>query len=541
MSQLKDPVREGIQRGWKVMGGPFGRPPENIMCDVAIIGSGAGAGITAEILTKAGLQVVIIEEGPLKSSSDFNQKESEAYPQLYQESAARKTEDKAINILQGRCVGGSTTVNWTSSFRTPASTLAFWQERFGLKSYTVDALSPYFEQAERRLNIVPWLAPPNENNDLLRRGAAKLGIPAQAIARNVKGCWNLGSCGMGCPTNAKQSMLVTTLPAALDKGARLLTETRAERLELRNGRVTALLCRSLESKSALGQQIQGQSAIKIVAKHYVLAGGAINSPAVLLRSGAPDPHGRLGKRTFLHPVVMSSAVFEQKVEAWNGAPQTIYTDHFLETQAIDGPIGYKLEAPPLHPLIFATTVPGIGKSQHDLLKAFPHTHTLLALMRDGFHDDAPGGQVKLRGDDSPVLDYALSDYIMEGGRRALLSMMEIQFAAGALQVLPMHELAQPYTVWSQARDAVNALPMKPLLTKVVSAHVMGGCGLAGTEVLGVTRPDGVHWQLDNLSIHDGSLFPTSIGANPQLSVYGTVNRLAQALAKKLSGQDVVLA
>ena len=106
---------------------------------------------------------------------------------------------------------------------------------------------------------------------------------------------------------------------------------------------------------APAQQTRAQAAIKIVAKHYVLAGGAINSPAVLLRSGAPDPHSRLGTRTFLHPVVMSSGVFDQKVEAWNGAPQTIYSDHFLDTQAIDGPIGYKLEAPPLHPIIFAST------------------------------------------------------------------------------------------------------------------------------------------------------------------------------------------
>ena len=83
--------------------------------------------------------------------------------------------------------------------------------------------------------------------------------------------------------------------------------------------------------------------------------------------------------------------------------------------------------------------------------------------------------------------------------------------------------------------------MKPMLTRVVSAHVMGGCGLAATERRGVTRPDGVHWQLENLSIHDGSLFPTSIGANPQLSIYGAVNRLAQGLAKKLSGRDVTLA
>ncbi len=541
MSQLSDPIREGLKRGWKVFGGPLGQAPETIVCDVAIIGSGAGAGITAELLAKAGLQVVIVEEGPLKSSSDFKQKESEAYPQLYQESAARRTEDKAITILQGRCVGGSTTVNWTSSFRTPAPTLRYWQDHFDLADYNADALAPYFEQAESRLNILPWLTPPNENNDLLRRGAAKLGISAAVISRNVKGCWNLGSCGLGCPTNAKQSMLVTTIPAALERGAQLLTEMRAEKFELVNGKVTALYCRNVMPNGALAHIPPAQAATKIIAKHYVLAAGAINSPAVLLRSQAPDPHGLLGKRTFLHPVVMSSSVFEQKVEAWNGAPQTIYTDHFLDTQAIDGPMGYKLEAPPLHPVIFASTVPGWGQSQQALLKTFPHNHTLLALLRDGFHDESRGGQVKLRGDGSAVLDYPLTGYVLAGARRALLSMMEIQFAAGARQVFPLHEMAQPYTSWREASDAVNALPMKPLLTKVVSAHVMGGCGMAGHENRGVTRADGVHWQLENLSIHDGSIFPTSIGANPQLSIYGTVNRLAQGLVKNLTGRDMALA
>ena len=541
MSALTDPIREGLQRGWKVLGGELGPIPEKIVCDVVIIGSGAGAGITAELLARAGLQVVMVEEGPLKSSTDFNQLESEAYPALYQESAARKTRDKAINILQGRCVGGSTTVNWTSSFRTPASTLKFWQDRFGLRDYTEAALAPYFAQAEQRLNIAPWQVAPNENNALLRRGALKLGMQAETISRNVKGCWNLGSCGLGCPTNAKQSMLVTTIPAALDLGAQLLTQTRAERFELANGRVTALVCQSIKPNGAPAQSPSMQVAAKIIAKHYVLSGGAINSPAVLLRSGAPDPHGRLGSRTFLHPVVMSSSVFDQKVEAWSGAPQSVYTDHFLQTQPVDGAMGYKLEAPPLHPLIFASTVPGFGQGQHDLLKSFAHNHTLLALLRDGFHDEAPGGQVKLRGDGSAVLDYALTDYVMEGGRRALLSMMELQFAAGARQVLPLHEMAVPYTTWGQAREAVLALPMKPRLVKIVSAHVMGGCGMAGGERQGVTRPDGIHWQLDNLSVHDGSIFPTSIGANPQLSVYGTVNRLAQGLVKTLTGRDVALA
>jgi choline dehydrogenase-like flavoprotein len=346
-----DPIAAGLARGWRVFGGARAATPATLECDVAIIGSGAGAGISAELLSGAGLSLVIVEEGPLKSSQDFRQLEAEAYPSLYQESAARKTSDKAIVILQGRCVGGSTTVNWTSSFRTPSSTLAFWREHFGLNELNDDAMSPWFLQAERRLSIGPWLAPPNENNDLLRRGSLKLGIAAAAIQRNVKGCWNLGSCGLGCPTNAKQSMLVTTIPAALDRGATLLVQTRAERFEHKAGRIAALHCTPVQANGAIADDSR---ATRIVARHYVLAGGAINSPAVLLRSGAPDPHTLLGARTFLHPVVVSLAEFHHRVAGWEGAPQTIYSDHYLDVDPIDGPIGYKLEAPPLHPLIFAT-------------------------------------------------------------------------------------------------------------------------------------------------------------------------------------------
>jgi choline dehydrogenase-like flavoprotein len=537
MSRQPDPIQDGLARGWRVHGGPYAALPARITCDVAIVGTGAGAGITAELLTQAGLDVVMVEEGPLKSSADFNQRESEAYPALYQESAARKTADKAINILQGRCVGGSTTVNWTSSFRTPSGTLKHWQQHFGLAALTDDLLSPWFFQAERRLNIGPWLAPANENNDLLRRGAAKLGIPAAAIQRNVKGCWNLGSCGMGCPTNAKQSMLVTTLPVALNRGARLLVQTRAQSFDLTGKTIDALVCVPVRDNGSLASR----ATTRIVAKHYVVAGGAINSPALLKRSNVADPHDVLGARTFLHPVVISAATFDHKVEGWNGAPQTIYSDHFLDTQPIDGPIGYKLEAPPMHPVIFASTLPGYGQAQADLLKQFPNTHSLLALMRDGFHEQSIGGTVKLRTDGSPLLDYPLTDYVMDGARRAFLSMAEIQFAAGARQVLPVHEMSGTYTTWSQAREAINALPMKPLLTRIVSAHVMGGCAMAATERQGVVQPDGQHWQLNNLSVHDGSLFPTSIGANPQLSVYGIVNMLATGLAKRLTGRDVRLA
>jgi choline dehydrogenase-like flavoprotein len=537
MSKLPDPFREGLAQGWKASNGADGLP-ETLDCDVVIVGTGAGGGITAELLTQAGLNVVLIEEGPLRTSSDFNQKESEAYADLYQDGAGRKTLDGAIALLQGRCVGGTTVINWASSFRTPASTLDYWRAQFGLSDFTEAAMAPWFAQAEKRLNMHKWEeAPPNLNNEILRTGAHKIGISAEIIPRNVKGCWNLGSCGLGCPTNAKQSMLVTTIPGSLKAGARLFHQTRAEHFEFEGKKVKALVCAGIQVN---GVRVSDKT-MRITARHYVVSGGAINSPVLLKRSKAPDPHGLLGTRTFLHPVAFSSAVFDEKVEGWAGAPQSIYSDHFIQHNPHDGPIGYKLEATPIHPGLMSILIGGHGKALAERFKDYPHTQMMLALLRDGFHPESIGGTAMLNIDGSAMLHYPLSDYVLEGFRQALLTMAEVQFAAGAKKVLPMHEQGSRYTNWADTKAAIAKFDMKPYLVGAGSAHIMGGCAMAGQESKGVVRPDGVHWQIENLSVHDGSVFPTSIGANPQLSIYGTVNRMATQLAKRLSGKDVVLA
>jgi choline dehydrogenase-like flavoprotein len=243
----------------------------------------------------------------------------------------------------------------------------------------------------------------------------------------------------------------------------------------------------------------------------------------------------LGRRTFLHPTVISAALMSEPVHAHAGAPQTVYSDHFLDTLATDGPLGFKLEAPPLHPVIFATTMSGYGEQHAVLMREFNNTHVLLALLRDGFHPESAGGRVLLRGDGSPVLDYPLNEFLFEGVRRAYLAMAEIQFAAGARQVLPIHEQAAQYTSWQQARQAIAELPLKPLSTRVVSAHVMGGCAMSNDPRLGVVNNDGRHHQWSAVSVLDGSLFPTSIGANPQLSIYAIVARLATRLGVELTG------
>jgi len=528
-SRVADPIAQGLARGWKTLDAATLDRDRELEFDVVVVGSGAGGGVTAEVLALAGLEVAIVEEGPLASSSEFRMREREAYPRLYQESAGRQTLDKAITILQGRCVGGSTTVNWTSSFRTPAATLRQWRDVHGLSGMTEVALEPWFRRMEERLGIAPWAVAPNENNDILRRGCEKLGIATAAIPRNVKGCANLGYCGMGCPIDAKQSMLVTTIPAALDRGATLVHRARVTRLDLSGDRVRACEARGVAS----GGAEPGPYRLRLRARHFVLAAGAIGSPAILLRSFAPDPYGRLGRRTFLHPTVVSAAAMPDKVDGFYGAPQSIYSDHFVAGAPPGGPAGFKLETGPVHPILAGITVPGFGESHARWMRQLPNLQVVIALLRDGFHPDSRGGRVLLRSDGSPVLDYPIGDYLWQGMRRAFLVMAEIQFAAGAREVMPAHEGARPAASWEQARSAIEALPMEALATRVMSAHVMGGCAMGPEARDSVVDVSARHHELRNLSVHDASIFPTSLGANPQLSIYALAARLSSALAQSL--------
>jgi choline dehydrogenase-like flavoprotein len=526
---IVDPYESGIARGWKIVDASHATRDLDFEADVAIVGTGAGGGTAAEILAQQGLRVVMLEEGPLRSSRDFHMLEREAYPQLYQDSAGRRTADKGIVILQGRAVGGSTTVNWTASFRTPPATLGYWRTQLQLDEFEESALQPWFERMERRLNVAPWPMPPNENNAVLRRGARKSGIVTGVVPRNVKACRNLGYCGMGCPVNAKQSMLVTTIPSALDRGATLVTRVRAERFVWSGQNVVRLECSALDASGLA----PGPYAVRVRAHTYVSAAGAIGSPALLLRSGVPNPSGLLGKRTFLHPSLISAAQMPSDVDAFAGAPQSVYSDHYLQGP-LDGPVGFKLEVPPVHPVLMASMVPGFGAAGSALTAAMPRTQVVIALLRDGFHPESPGGIVTVGANGTPALDYPITPYLWEGARRALDAMAQVQFAAGAASVMPLHESAQEYRTLAAARAAIAALPMEILRTRVASAHVMGGCAMSARPAQGVVAQNGRHHELRNLYVFDGSVFPTSLGTNPQLSIYAIVARNATRLADLLN-------
>ena len=344
---------------------------------------------------------------------------------------------------------------------------------------------------EARLGIAPWDVPPNANNEALARGAASLGIKAVAIRRNVKDCWNLGYCGLGCPVNAKQSMLLTTVPAALDRGATLVTRARALEFVHHGDRVTALSCAAMDTRGVHSTARR----LSIRARAFVAAGGAIGTPALLLRSRVPDPHASSASaRSCIRPSCPPPIMPEQ-IDPFAGAPQTIYSDHFLDVAPIDGPIGYKLEAAPAHPLLMAITLPGQGRGHASAMRELPHLHVALALLRDGFHPDSPGGTVTLDASGAPVLDYPLN--AIPVGRRA----SRVSHDGRDPVRRRGHERHAGPRRWRRVRRASApraprsmASALAPLATPVMSAHVMGGCPLgpdparAAVDIVGPLSP-----------------------------------------------------
>ncbi|MDH3728284.1 MAG: GMC family oxidoreductase [Myxococcales bacterium] len=525
-----DPYRKAEERGWDITNATELAAPLELEADVVIVGTGAGGGTAAETLSKAGLSVVLLEAGPLKTSSQFDMKERAAYRDLYEEGTGRANKSGSMTILQGRSVGGSTTVNWTTSFRTPPETLKFWADNMGVTGCSVAELAPYFKQMETRLNIEKWGMPPNPNNDTLKTASEKLGYSWATIHRNVKGCVNLGYCGLGCPVDAKQSMLVTTIPTALDYKAKLIHHARVERVLVEGDAVVGVEASALTSD---GWGTTGKT-IKVRAARTVLAGGGINTPAVLLRSSVPDPHGRIGKRTFLHPTTLSMGIYDKAIDPYYGAPQSIYSDHF-QWQTVDtGPVNFKLEVPPLQPAFAAAFYGAGGEMLTDSMDKLINTQCMIALMRDGFDERSEGGSIELNDRGEPIVDYELNAYLLEGVRRAWHTMVEMQFATGAKTVRPAHKEAQHYRSWTEAKAAIAGFKCAPHKVTVGSAHVMGGSAMGEDETRSVVNSEGKFHHLANLYVMDGSLFPTSIGANPQLSIYGLVLKLSTKLASQFS-------
>jgi choline dehydrogenase-like flavoprotein len=492
-------------------------------CDVCIIGSGAGGAMLAAGLAQQGLDVVMLEAGPYKHRADFNMDESKAFANLYQSRGLQATQDASISLLQGSNVGGGTTINWTSCFRTPPAVLEIWRQRFGLSGLTPDALAPHFDAVEARLNVTEWqLNLANANNQTLIRGAQKLDWEVSPLRRNVSGCVNSGYCGMGCPVNAKQGMLLTTIPDALKAGMRLFSEVVAQKLVVKNNQVTEVHASVKDPDTGR----PGPHQIVVRPKRVVSSCGAIHGPALLLRSGIDD-NGLVGKRTFIHPVVGLAAEFAEPINGFYGAPQSASSHQFIHRGANE--VGFFIESAPTHPILAATAATHFGANAQGFMSRLSHLAFLIAIHHDGVLPDDQGGEVALKSDGRPTLNYAISNEMRAAFEVAHVKLTELALAAGSKETSSLHlnpvRCRTKADIGQYAQQAYGAHQHG-----IFSAHQMGGLTMGSDPKNSVINPDFRHHRIKNLFAVDGSVFPTALGVNPSLTIYALAHMARQRIA-----------
>lgn len=226
----------------------------------------------------------------------------------------------------------------------------------------------------------------------------------------------------------------------MDAGATLLHSAQADTLIMEGDKVTGVRIKPLDdNKIATG------ATLTLKASTVIISGGSIQSPALLLRSQVPDPHERVGKRTFTHPTSFAFGIFDREIAPYYNAPQNMYYNKFNHQNGIAGNAGYKMEMMALHPNIVGAFVAGFGQQTWEEISQLPHMGNTIAMIRDGFHEQSQGNAIELRDNGEPIIDYPINEYVLENTHHAHLSMVEMFFAAGTKKVRPSHSQTDYYT------------------------------------------------------------------------------------------------
>jgi choline dehydrogenase-like flavoprotein len=496
--------------------------------DAVVIGSGAGGAVAACRLAEAGLRVVILEEGGFWTADDLTEREGEMTERLYAEQGLRATEDLAFSLLQGESVGGSTTVNWLIMLRPPAHVLHEWGRRFGLADLNEGALAPVLDlvEAETHTRAVPDDAH-SPNNRALLRGAARLGWRARAGRINARGCVRAGFCGQGCRYDARQGAQVVYLPRALAAGATLYGDARAERIEVAErdtgrGRPPRKRVVATVRDRATGR---ARGTLTVDAPLVVCAGGAIGTPALLQRSGLGG--GGVGRWLRLHPTTAVTATYDEPMHGSAGIPLSTLCDEFAS--AGPGGYGFWIECPPVHPMLASVATSGMGAAHAALMREFPHTGTLISLVRDGADPALSNGSVRVDRAGRTRIRYRLGPTDARHVREGMMASARLHLAAGAREVRTLH--TDPVVVRHE-RDvaAVARRSTAPNDLALFSAHVNGTCRLGVDPRASGCAPTGERHGARGVYVADGALLPTGLGVNPQETIMALATVVARGIA-----------
>jgi choline dehydrogenase-like flavoprotein len=490
--------------------------PMSASVDVVVIGSGAGGAVVARELARAGRSVIVLEEGGYHSQKEYAAlTPSRALSTLGREAglglAVGLGDTPIMSVLAGKCVGGSSVLTGGVCFRIPDHVLHDWSSRLGLDDLTPDALAPYFAEIERDISVetVPE-SMRSRSTELFVEGAARLGVPMKSLRRNTSGCKGASRCNFGCPNNAKMSVDISMLPDACANGATIVSDALVEKIDVERGAARGVKGRFLDKQTG-----EPGVAFDIRARVVVVACGSLHTPILLKKSGLSTSH--VGRHLTLHPAFRVGALFDDRVEGWDGAMQSVYSDHFADE-------GLTLVGVYAVPSVLAAAFPGVGREHRRVVKSMPN----LAFFGAMLHDDG-GGRVMRWLAREPLVTYRMSARDRHRLWRGIGILGELAFAAGAREVmLPMFG-AEAIKTPQQLR-ALVAAPPSTKKVECISFHPLGSAKMSADPAHGVVKPSGETWSTRNLFIADGSVLPTSIGVNSQLPVMAMALRIARRIA-----------
>jgi long-chain-alcohol oxidase len=515
--------------------GPLG-PPENpppktieplaigedteLECDVCVVGSGAGGGTAAGVLAAAGLDVVVMEMGGYFSEEDFDGAELSGYGRLYLNGGGVATDDQSIGLLAGSCLGGGTTVNYTWCFRPPEHVREEWKDRFGLDDWAGRDFDDSLDAVWERISISSESSIPSSRDHAMRKGLGELGWHSEVMQRNCKGCQEevCRLCHYGCQIGAKQSTMKTWLQDAYDNGARILVNTRGERILLDGGSV-----RGVEGRTVDGHKVS------VRARAVACAAGALHTPALMVRSGIDSP--AVGKNLMLHPVLIAWGIFDEEVRPWEGTIGATYSDEFLD---LGEGYGVKYEHAANPPSLLAVFAPWRGaRESAELMQALRYTAGFGALQRA-----RDAGEVVVGSDGLPAPRWALSDFDRDVMRKGLDGSAQILEAAGARQIYSSHA---GWVSYEPGRDggreslleAADRCGWGPGQVTLGSFHLMGTARMGRSREDSVCDANGEAWDVKGLYVVDGAVLPTNLGVNPMVTIEAAAHKIARGIASEL--------